>query len=120
MISINRVSLAGWLVADPVLRFSPAGRATVRLLIRTEQRWQGADGIAQDKSETHVVVYFDAAAQEIGKRSRKGDALRVEGSLSSRVWTDRRQREHRSMEVVGSAYEFVERQTGLFTAGEPA
>lgn len=104
---VNTVMLAGELADMPVLRYSPQGKATVRLSVKTIQKETAADGSVQERETPHLVVFFGTAAEEIAKGRAQGESLGVRGYLGARVWRDKRGREHRSCEIIGREYIFL-------------
>ena len=77
--SYNRVQLAGRLVADPDLKYTPSGKAVCRMRVATNDT---------RVAEFHSVVAFDKLAQIAVQYCTKGRQVYVEGKLRSRDYTD--------------------------------
>lgn len=81
--SINRVTLAGNLGADPVLRHTQSGKkvATVRLITSS-----GKDD--SKKSQGHNLVLWETQAERL-MRCKKGETIWVDGRLEYRSYEGR-------------------------------
>lgn len=107
MSSVNMVILVGNLTADPEVRFAPDGKAITTLRLATNKRFKDRDGVTQEKAEFHRVVFFGKAGETLGEHARKGSLLFVEGELSTRKWTDKKEVVHYSTEIVGGRFQFL-------------
>src|SRR6266540_3337524 len=84
--SHNRVQLAGRLVADPDLKYTPSGKAVCRMRVATNDT-----RVAQ----FHDIVAWEKVAETAAESLRKGAAVTVEGRLQTvpgRRPTDRPER----------------------------
>src|SRR5712692_5920002 len=75
--SYNRVQLAGRLVADPDLKYTPSGKAVCRMRVATNDT---------KVAQFHDIVAWEAVAEGAAEALRKGAALTVEGRLQTRTW----------------------------------
>lgn len=88
MKSINRVTLLGHLGADPDVKVTANQNQLASLNVATNQKWKDSDGNWQEKTEWHRVVCWDKLAENAGKNLKKGDAVFLEGNISTRSWED--------------------------------
>ena len=100
--SVNKVILVGNLGADPEIRHTQDGRAIANLRVATSESWRDkATGERREKTEWHRVVIFNENLAKIAEQYlKKGSKVYLEGSLQTRKWTDQRQQERYSTEVV--------------------
>ena len=101
--SVNKVILLGNLGGDPEVRHMTNGDAVTSFSLATTESWR--DRVSQDKKEQtewHRVVVYGKLAEIIGKYSRKGSHMYVEGRLRTRKWTDQQQNTRFTTEVVAS------------------
>src|SRR6059058_3275596 len=73
--SYNRVQLAGRLVADPDLKYTPSGKAVCRMRVATNDTRE---------AQFHDIVAWEAIAETAAESLRKGGAVTVEGRLQTR------------------------------------
>lgn len=82
---MNAVILAGNLVNDPDLRFTPSGYATCRFTLATHEPTRSG----KYKTVWHSVVSFGAPAELLAKTIKEGQMVVVEGKLSYREWDNK-------------------------------
>jgi single-stranded DNA-binding protein len=76
----TQLSLAGFVVIDPDLRFTAAGKEHVRVRVGVEQWRHEADGSFTKLAPTyHDLVAFESAAREIYARFERGDSFVASG-----------------------------------------
>jgi single-strand DNA-binding protein len=87
---MNEISFTatGNLVADPELRFTPAGRAvaTARFAVNTRKRTAGGDWVDQPASYFTGTVW-GPMAEHLAESVHKGDRVLVQGVLVTRTYT---------------------------------
>lgn len=84
---INKVILVGICGQDPVLRYTPTGKAVVNVSLATSEQWTDKQtGQKVEKTEWHRVVLFDKVAEIAGEYLRKGSQAYIEGKLQTREW----------------------------------
>lgn len=101
--SVNKVILLGNLGGDPEVRYMTNGDAVTSFSLATTEAWR--DKVSQDKKEQtewHRVVVYGKLAEIIGKYSRKGSHMYVEGRLRTRKWIDQQQTPRFTTEVVAN------------------
>lgn len=102
MASVNKVTLVGNLGRDPEVRSTQDGVKIVSLNLATSETWKDkASGERKEKTEWHrVVIFNERLAETAEKFLRKGSKIYLEGSLSTRKWTDKDGVEKYTTEVV--------------------
>lgn len=100
--SVNKVIIVGNLGKDPEIRTLNNGDRVANLRIATSETWRDkASGERKEKTEWHSVVIFNDNLVKVAESYlRKGSTVYLEGSLSTRKWTDQAGVEKYSTEVV--------------------
>lgn len=76
----TQLSLSGFIVYDPDLHFTAAGKEHVRVRVGVEQWRHEADGSFTKLTPTyHDLVAFESAAREIYARFQRGDSFVASG-----------------------------------------
>ena len=76
----TQLSLNGFIVTDPDLRFTAAGKEHVKVRVGVEQWRHEADGSFTKLDPTfHDMVAFEGAAREIYARFQRGDSFVASG-----------------------------------------
>ena len=84
MRGFNRVFIAGYLGGDPEFLRSKGGSPYARLQVATQRSWfNGDEAKALEKTDWHRVFVWGRQAQICARHLRKGNALAVEGHLST-------------------------------------
>jgi len=91
---INLAELAGRLIRDPELRFTPKGTQVCNVGIATNRQVG-----ARELSEFHNLVAWAELATRLGALS-KGDRVHVKGRIQSRSWEGQDGAKRRTVEVV--------------------
>ena len=99
MASLNKVMLIGNLGRDPEVRYMPSGDAMATVTLATTDSWKDKNGEKQDRTEWHRVVFFGRQAEVAGEYLKKGSQIYVEGSLTTRKWTDKDGNERYTTEI---------------------
>ncbi|WP_050798353.1 single-stranded DNA-binding protein [Commensalibacter intestini] len=103
--SMNKVTLAGYVGKDPVIRTTQLGKETVSFSLATKERING-----QDRTEWHrVVVINEGLVKLIKDHVTQGSSLIVEGQNKTREYTDKQGVKRSVTEVVVVPY------TGIVT-----
>ena len=100
--SVNKVILVGNLGKDPEVRNAQNGGKIVTFTLATSETWNDkASGERKEKTEWHRVVVFNERIADVAEKYlRKGKKVYVEGSLTTRKWTDQSGVEKYTTEVV--------------------
>lgn len=98
MRGINKIIILGTLGSDPESQdFS--GKAITSFSLATSETWKDKEGNKQESTEWHRCVCFGKTAEIARDYLRKGSKAYVEGSLSTRKWTDKDGRDRFTTEV---------------------
>lgn len=120
--TINRVTLLGRAGKDPVTRQTPGGVPFAAFSLATNERWKGADGEWQERTDWHNVSAWRTLAEYCEKHIRKGTPVLVEGRLQSRSYEDKEGQMRYVTEVIADTLHVVEsyssEQAGSLEASE--
>jgi len=86
--TVNKVILLGRLGADPQLKYTPSGRATVSFNLATNAVWKDQEGKQQEKTDWHRVTAWGKLAEIMGEWLKKGSLVFLEGRLQTRSYED--------------------------------
>lgn len=75
----NEVHLHGTLVKDPIIRYTPSGKAVANLVLLTKY---------EQYSEFHKVVAWEKLAEKVAEL-KKGAFVKCVGRLQTRSWEDK-------------------------------
>jgi single-strand DNA-binding protein len=98
--SVNKVILIGHLGGAPELRYMPDGTAIATLSMATTETWKDSNGVRQEKTQWHRVVFYRRLAEVVMEYLSKGDPLFVEGRISTRKWTGKDGTEQYMTEII--------------------
>ena len=100
MSSLNKVMLIGNVGRDPEVR-QVGGKKVVNLSLAVSERWKGADGERQERTEwVRVVIWNERLADVADRYLTKGSKVYIEGQLQTRKWTDKDGQDRYTTEVV--------------------
>jgi single-strand DNA-binding protein len=115
---INKVILIGNIGKDADIRHFSDGGAVVNFSIATTSSVKDkSTGAFTDKTEWHKVVIYGKLATSIQQYLIKGTKIYIEGSLRTRKWTDQKQVDHYTTEVIASKLEVL---SHLISSNAPA
>ena len=101
MVSINRVTLVGYLGKKPEVRYMQNDSAVANLSIATSESWKDKQtGENRERTEWHRIVVFGKLAEIAGKYTKKGTLVYIEGQLQTRKWLDSSGEPHYATEVI--------------------
>ena len=106
MANVNKVILLGRLTADPELKTTQSGIAVTSFTVAVNKRFskQGE----QSSADFISCVAWRNTAEFICKYFSKGNAIYLEGALSTRNWQDKEGKTRYITEVVVDEAQFVE------------
>ncbi len=109
-LNLNKVILAGRMVADPELKQTQSGVSVVSFRIAVNRRYasrsEGASG--QPEADFFTVTAWRQTAEFVSKYFRKGSAVCVCGSIQNRSWVDQQGAKHYATDIVADDVNFVE------------
>lgn len=98
---LNKVSLIGNLVKEPVSRKTTGGQSVTSASIATNYIWRDAATKKKKESvEFHNIVAWGRLADIMAEYLKKGSKVYIEGRLASRNWTDKTGKKRYVTEVV--------------------
>lgn len=107
MQGVNKVILVATLGQDPEVKYGASGVAWCKLSVVTSEKYKDKDGNAQEKSEWHKVAIFGKLAEIAGEYLTKGSHVYLEGSLSTRKWTDNEGIDRYTTEVMADVMQML-------------
>ena len=97
---LNKCCFIGNIGRDPEVR-QVGGKKVVNLSLAVSERWKGADGERQERTEWVKVVIWNERIAEVAERYlTKGSKVYIEGQLQTRKWTDKDGQDRYTTEVV--------------------
>jgi len=99
MMSVNKVILVGRL-GDPETRYMTSGEAVTNVSMATSENWKDKNGVKQERSEWHNLVFFKKLAEIAGEYLKKGSLVYVEGKIQTRKWQDKEGKDRYTTEIV--------------------
>lgn len=86
--SLNLVQLIGNLTRDPEMRYTTGGSPVVTFGLATNKSWKDDAGELKELTEFHNIVAWGKLAEICQQLLAKGMKIYVQGSLTTRSWTD--------------------------------
>lgn len=91
-------------VADPEMRFTPAGKGICTVRVVSNKRVKDSNGQWKDGDPSYFnVIAWDRLAERIVENVSKGQRLLVTGRMENRPWEDREGNKRTSMELTANA-----------------
>ena len=106
--NLNKVLLIGHLGQDPEKKVTPSGATVVTISLATTDKFTDKSGNKQEKTEWHRVIFWNKQAELIDQYCKKGSSLYIEGSLSTREWTDKEGNKRWTTEINGRSMQFLD------------
>ena len=94
--AINKCFILGRVGHDLEMRVTPSGQSVVNLRIATNEHIGGS----KTHTEWHRVVCWGRTAEIAEKYLKKGSNVHITGHLRTNKWTDAKQVDHYSTEIV--------------------
>ncbi len=107
-LNLNKVILAGRIVADPELKQTPSGANVVSLRIAVNRRFQSRDSQQQNEADFFNVTAWQNTAEFIAKYFRKGSAICICGRIQNRSWVDQNGQKRYATDIIAEEANFVE------------
>src|SRR5690606_24326345 len=95
----NNVTLVGYLLEDPELRFTPSGVAMAKTRLALNRRWRGRDGEWQEDTSFFNGTLWREQAETAAESLQKGTRVIVVGRLEQRSWETREGEKRSVVEV---------------------
>jgi single-strand DNA-binding protein len=116
-LNLNKVILAGRVVADPELKQTQSGIAVVSFRIAVNRRFNSRDSQQQTEADFFNVTAWRNTAEFVAKYFRKGSAICICGSIQNRSWTDQQGAKHYMTDIIAEDVNFVESRGAQDGAG---
>jgi single-strand DNA-binding protein len=107
-LNLNKVILAGRLVADPELKQTTGGANVVSVRIAVNRRFQSRDAQQQNEADFFNVTAWQNTAEFIAKYFRKGSAICICGRIQNRTWVDQTGQKRYMTDIIAEEANFVE------------
>src|SRR5690606_10726659 len=82
----NNVTLMGYLVEDPELRYTPSRMAMAKIRLAANRPWRGQDGEWQEDTSFFNGPLWREQAETAAESLQKGTRVIVVGRLEQRSW----------------------------------
>ena len=101
--------LTGRLPSDPELKTTQSGVSVVSFCIAVQRQYKSGEEPITDFIN---ITAWRHTAEFVGKYSKKGNMIGIEGSIQTRKYTDRDGNNRVAFEVLASNVQFVESKRG--------
>lgn len=116
-LNLNKVILAGRMVADAEIKQTASGRVATTFRIAVNRRTLNGENPEVDFFN---VTAWQNTAEFIAKYFRKGSAICVCGRIQNRSWTDQNGQKRYATDIIAEEANFVENKTTGDTPAIPA
>ena len=113
---INHVILMGNLVADPELRYTPAGVSVATFRLAVNDNYTTQSGERRENAYFFNVVVWKKQAVNVANFLKKGRRALVEGRLTSRTYEKDGQKVYR-VEITATSVTFLDRPAATADSG---
>lgn len=103
----NKVILAGRLVADPEMRYTPGGMAVCQFRLAVDRPFSNKQG--ERETDFIDIIAWQKLAELCQTYLKKGRLTLVEGRLQIRSYDDKQGIRRRAAEVIASDVRFIDR-----------
>lgn len=108
-LNLNKVILAGRMVADPELKQTQSGISVVSFRMAVNRRFVSRDAQqGQPEADFFSITAWRTTAEFVSRYFHKGSAVCVVGSIQNRSWTDQQGIKHYATDIVADEVNFVE------------
>ncbi len=107
-LNLNKVILAGRIVADPELKQTQSGTNVVSIRIAVNRGFRSRDAQQQNEADFFNVTAWQNTAEFIAKYFRKGSAICICGRIQNRSWVDQNGQKRYSTDIIAEEANFVE------------
>lgn len=110
----HKVTIIGYLGADPELRYTQSGVPVTTLSVAANRKWTGSDGSPQEETTWFRVTAWRGMAEVCNQYLSKGRQVYIEGRLrpdpqtgGPRLWTGNDGQTRASFEVTATEIKFL-------------
>ena len=104
---VNRVTLVGNVGEVPRVSEKEGEAFVANFPLATNEFYKNKEGEEISKTEWHRIVVWNKAADIVRQYVKKGDALYVEGKISTNSWDDKEGNKPYSTEVICENFLFL-------------
>jgi len=104
---VNRVTLVGNVGELPRVSERDGEAFVANFPLATNEVWRNKEGEEVRRTEWHRIIVWNKAADIVKQHVKKGDALYVEGKISTNSWDDKEGNKHYSTEIVCDNFLFL-------------
>ena len=104
---VNRVTLVGNVGEVPRVSEKEGEAFVANFPLATNEFYENKEGEEISKTEWHRIVVWNKAADIVKQHVKKGDALYVEGKITTNTWDDKEGNKHYSTEIVCDNFLFL-------------
>lgn len=97
---VNQCNFIGHLGSSPEVKYSQSGDAIANVSLACSEKWKGADGQQQEKTEWIRIVAFKRLAEVMGEYLTKGSLVYISGKMQTRDWQDKDGNKRYTTEIV--------------------
>lgn len=116
-LNLNKVILAGRMVADAEIKQTPNGKSVVTFRLAVNRRTAGGE---HPETDFFNVTAWQNTAEFVAKYFRKGSAICICGRIQNRTWTDQSGQKRYSTEILAEEANFVESKNSDESPANPA
>jgi single-strand DNA-binding protein len=106
MSRINLAVLAGNIVRDPELKYTPSGMAVCEFTIANNETWV-KDGEKKEKVHFVNCICWGKRGEVIAKWFSKGKAIQVEGKLDFSSWESKEGEKRSAIKINVNDFDFI-------------
>jgi single-strand DNA-binding protein len=105
----NSVRLTGYAGTDPVLINFANEKKMARLSLGVHEFYKNSLGEAVDQTQWFNLIFWNQKVELVENIIKKGDALRIEGKLSTQNYTDKNGDQRYATEIIVSNLEIADK-----------
>lgn len=116
-LNLNKVILAGRMVADPELKQASNGKSVTTFRLAVNRRLVNGEN---PEADFFNVTAWQSTAEFISKFFRKGSAICIFGRIQNRTWTDQSGQKRYTTDIIADEANFVESKNADESPAIPA
>lgn len=105
----NSVRLTGFAGADPVMVSFPGDKKMARLSLGVHEFYKNSMGETIDQTQWFNLLFWNHRVDLVANLVKKGSAVRVEGKLSTQMYTDKNGEKRYSTEIIVNHLEVIDK-----------
>lgn len=101
---MNRITVSGRLVNDPVVRYTTKGKIVCSLILAVQRDYANSEGVYE--ADFIPIIFFEKSAEIAGNNLSKGKKILVDGQLKTRHYPTDSGRKYVT-EIIGKKFEYM-------------